>query len=208
MRRPFVATLITDPAIEDEVRRRRSLCGADRYDEVWDGITMMTPLADNEHQLIATQLSAALCQLVGDGGRVLCGTNVSDRKTGWEENFRIPDVAVFLSRTKARDLGTHWMGGPDFMAEIASPNDHSLEKFPFYAKVGVREILIVKRSPWSLELFRRRAGQFVLSDISTARKPVLLASRVVPVVFRMRAGRPRPRIAVSASDGREWLISP
>jgi hypothetical protein len=51
-----MAVYVTDPYLEAELRRRRAESGADRFDEVWDGVTMMTPLADNEHQELASGL--------------------------------------------------------------------------------------------------------------------------------------------------------
>ena len=87
-------------------------------------------------------------------GKVMAGVNVSDREHGWKKNYRCPDVVVFLNHTKAVDCDTFWFGGPDFAVEIASPGDRSREKLEFYAKVGTRELLLVDRKPWSLELYR------------------------------------------------------
>jgi hypothetical protein len=40
------------------VRQRRD-SGADRFDEVWDGVYVMAPLADNEHQSLDLDLAIA-----------------------------------------------------------------------------------------------------------------------------------------------------
>ena len=61
----------------------------------------------------------------------------------------------FCPDNPAEDRETHWYGGPDFAVEILSPFDRSREKFDFYAKVGVRELMLVARRPWKLELYRR-----------------------------------------------------
>ena len=76
------------------------------------------------------------------------GCNVSDQPERWKRNYRCPDVAVFLPGNPAEDRGTHWYGGPDFAAEVHSRFDRSRKKFGFYAKVGVRELLLVDRHPW------------------------------------------------------------
>ena len=34
--------------------------GGDRYDEVWDGVYMMSPPANDEHQQLVTDFSAVL----------------------------------------------------------------------------------------------------------------------------------------------------
>jgi len=56
------------------------------------------------------------------------------------------------------------VGGPDFAVEILNPGDRTPEKLPFYASVNVRELLVVDRDPWSLELFRLCDGQCYRSE--------------------------------------------
>jgi Uma2 family endonuclease len=185
----------------------RAISGADRYDEVWDGELFMTPLPNNEHQVIQGRLAYVLCLVLEkeDGCRVMAGVNVSDRVEGWTHNYRIPDVAVFLPDTQAQDCDTHWCGGPDFAVEIKSEGDRSELKLPFYSHVGVRELLIVHRDPWSLELFRLQDGTLRLVGRSTVDRPEMLASQVVPLSFQLSAGSPRPDIIVRHVDGkRVW----
>ncbi len=107
----------------------------------------MSPEANNEHQALVGNLRDAFRQAIGDvkGKRVLPGCNVSDNAEHWKKNYRIPDVAVFLLGNPAEDLDTHWFGGPDFAVEIRSKGDRSRKKFDFYAKVGVKELLLVDR---------------------------------------------------------------
>src|SRR5207253_305814 len=81
----------------------------------------------------------------------------------------------------ARDCGTHWCGGPDFCVEIASPGDRSRDKLAFYAGIGVRELLLVDRDPWALELFRLSAGRLEPVGRSDLSKQDALPSPVVPV---------------------------
>ena len=45
-------------------------------------------------------------------GEVLPGVNVSDRIENWKDNFRCPDVTVFLNGTTAQNCVTFWFGGP------------------------------------------------------------------------------------------------
>jgi hypothetical protein len=77
---------------------------------------MMTPLPDDEHQELQLQLATiAQVAIAWPGlGQVRAGTNVSDRIKGWTHNYRCPDVAVYLTGSRARNCGTHWCGGPDF----------------------------------------------------------------------------------------------
>lgn len=170
---------------------------------------MMTPLPNNEHQRLATRLGSICDYALPDPtrGQVFVGVNVSDRRRGWTTNYRCPDVAVFLAETRAKDCGTHWFGGPDFAVEITSPNDRSRDKLEFYAKVGVRELLIVDRRPWRLELYRRNDGQLLCVGVSTARQSDVLPLEVLPLAFQLQAAKPRPRVVVKLLGGtRQWSL--
>ena len=144
-----MAMLSVNPVNLAHLIRERRECGGDRYDEVWDGVYVMSPLADNEHQRLALALSSAIHTALGsrEDIQVFPGCNVSSRSQRWKRNYRCPDVAVFLPGNPAEDRNTHWYGGPDFAVEIQSPYDRSREKFGFYAKVGVRELMFVGAAP-------------------------------------------------------------
>ena len=117
---------------------------------------MMVPLANTEHQGLQSRLAGAIRNSVGwdIAVHVHAGANVSDREDDWTHNYRIPDVVVVFPGGAARDCGTHWCGGPDFCAEITSPGDRSRDKLDFYAAIGVRELLLIDRDPWALELYQ------------------------------------------------------
>jgi Uma2 family endonuclease len=204
-----MAVLVFDPQVEERLKEERQASGADRYDEVWEGVYMVAPLADIEHQELQLSLGAIFqFAIVWEGlGRAQAGANVSDREQGWEHNYRIPDVVVVLPGSRARDCGTHWCGGPDFAIEIASPGDRSRQKLGFYAQIGVRELMLIGRDPWELELFRLTGGRLESVGRSELDKPAALASNVVPMSFRLTPGAPRPRIEVTHSDGaKRWIV--
>jgi len=204
-----MTTIITDPSLEETLKAQRCLTGADRYDEVWEGTSMMAPFPNDEHQQIVSRMSAILEDVVGwhGLGEVRPGVNVSDREEDWTQNYRVPDVAVFLRDGEARNCGTHWFGGPDFVVEVISPDDQTREKLPFYEKVAARELLLVDRDPWSLELLRLHEGTLAQVGNSSFEKPNVLASDVVPLTFRLIAGNPRPQIEVTQADGgKQWLV--
>ena len=192
-----------------ELIRDRRERGADRHDEVWNGVYIMSPDADNEHQTIGLRFSVA-CLSATDrvvGAQVFHGCNVTDQPDDWTKNYRCPDVAVFLPGNSAVDMRTRWLGGPDFAVEVISPGDRSRKKFGFYAKVGVRELLLIGRKPWSLELYRLTDGELKLAGKVLADPSPSLKSDVLPVSFRLLPGEPRPSIeATQAEDGRQWLI--
>ncbi|MEZ6102003.1 MAG: Uma2 family endonuclease [Pirellulaceae bacterium] len=114
----------------------RKATGADRFDEVWNGVYVMDPMPNNEHQTLATELGIIFGALIDWNGLgwTFVGANVSDRERDWTENYRIPDVLVFLAETKAKDCGTHWCGGPDFAVEIIGTGDHT--PHPDQATIG------------------------------------------------------------------------
>ncbi|MCH7988662.1 MAG: Uma2 family endonuclease [Planctomycetes bacterium] len=110
------------------------------------------------------------------------------------------DVAVYLN-------DTHWYGGPDFAVEIISPNDRAREKLEFYAKVNTRELLIVDRDPWALELYRLQDKKLVLAGKSTLDDAAVLSSEVVPLSWQLVAGDKRPKIEVTHADGKQsWTV--
>jgi len=202
-------TLVMDPKIEEQLLENRRICGGDKFDEVWDGVYVMAPLANIEHQQLMSSLGAAFVNafVAQPEVRVFPGVNVSDRKKGWEYNFRCPDVAVVLPGSRAIDCDTFYYGGPDFVVEIVSDYDRSREKFDFYSRVGVREMLLVDRNPWQLELYRLLASQLELVGRVDQASNQSLASEVLPLVFRLVA-RPsaRPQIEVVKPETSEcWL---
>ncbi len=204
-----MVVVIFDRAQGKKLIRDRRRQGIDRHDEVWDGVYVMSPIANNEHQFVTGKLTTALDGALAEvvGALVFPGCNVSDQPDNWEKNYRVPDVAVFLPGNQAQDKGTHWLGGPDFAVEILSRHDRSRKKFGFYASVGVRELLLVNRKPWTLELYRLTDGELRLVGKITQDSQNSLASEVLPVSFRLIAGdKARPSIeVVHTQNARRWL---
>jgi Uma2 family endonuclease len=203
--------LITDPVYEERIRAELENSAEKRRDEVWDGVLVVPPLANNEHQRIVMGLAYAFASVVDLAtDAVLPGCNVSDREADWRFNYRDPDIAVYLAGNPARDCGTHWCGGPDLLVEVVSPGEDPRQKLDFYAKVSTREVLIVDRSPWAVELYRLQAGKMVLvgrsdgADLGEA-NPGELGSVVLPLTFRLQTGTPRPVVVVRhTATGQTW----
>lgn len=167
----------------------------------------MTPLPNNEHQELVCDLASILAEVIRRPGlgQVFPGVNLSDREEGWKENYREPDVAVFLRDTKAVNCSTHWRGAADFLVEIISAGERTRDKIPFYASLGVVELLIVDRDPWTLELYRQQDGRLEKIGQSTLAAPEVLASQAVGLTFQLLPGEPRPHIEVThPASGRRW----
>ena len=204
-----MVVLVLDPSEQANVIRRRKESDCDRFDEVWDGVYVVSPNPNLEHQGVGTALATILSIAIEwtGLGHVFQGVNVSDREDDWEHNYRIPDVAVYLQGNPARACVTHWFGGPDLAFEIVSPNDRCREKLPFYANIRTRELMIVDRDPWALELYRLQGDTFVLIGTSDLAQPTLLASAALPMSFRLVPGAKRPRIEVVHANGvQRWLV--
>src|SRR4051794_22303199 len=130
-----MSVLINDRELEEKLRAERQAKGLDRWDEVWEGVYVMPPMPNDEHQFIQSRLITILDIVIGMPGlgEVRGSVNVSDRQDDWRDNFRCPDVCVFLKGTSAQNLQSFWLGGPDFAVEIVSPGDSAWDKLDFYA---------------------------------------------------------------------------
>jgi Uma2 family endonuclease len=204
-----MAVVVLDPNLEGRILADRAGSDGDRYDEVWEEIYIKTPLPNDEHQEIVSALDSILHEVIGwpKLGKVRAGVNLSDRDEGWEKNYREPDVAVFLRDGKAVNHGTHWQGAADFLVEIISPRERTREKIPFYGSVGVVELLVIDRNPWTLELYGQQNGQLMKVGQSTLSADSALVSQSVGLTFQFLPGDPRPQIQVThRASGRQWLI--
>ena len=173
--------------IESEQRNR---------DEVWDGVYVVSPNPNDEHNDVEMNLGTILNVVFGWSGFgwVRSGPNVSDRDERWEHNYRCPDLAVYLKGTTARNLGTHWVGGPDFAVEVISRYDRSRKKFDLCSKVGFREWC-----PWNAEPGQdvpspslERASLAVATNVSRVRPNRPAAASVEKSAIRRSSSAARP----------------
>lgn len=173
------------------------------HDEMWAGTLVLYALPDNEHQRLRVEIALPLnhCAV----GSVLLGTNVADDEVNWLRDFRCPDVAVYLVTNPAKNSGTHMVGGPDLAVEITSPNEDPRLKLGFYAQVNTRELLIVDRDPWSVELYQLQGGALVLVGTSDVATSAVLASGALPLTFQLQPGAARPTILIThTATGQTW----
>jgi len=203
------SVLILDPQTVQNFVSTREVSGIDRFDEVWDGRLVVPAAPNNDHARLVSRLNSALNAVIDwdRGDQCFPNANVSDRDVDWAENFRVPDVLVYLAGNPAKDRGTHWIGGPDFVIEILSPGEKPDDKFEFYAKINTGEVLIVDRSPWSLELFRLMEGQLVSTGKTDLVNSAGISSASLPLSFRLIPGKPRPLIELIHSENRQrWVM--
>ncbi|HEX4612065.1 MAG TPA: Uma2 family endonuclease [Urbifossiella sp.] len=204
-----MSVLITDPEWGLELRAEREKADGDKWNEVWDGVLVMPSLPNDEHQEIQCRFLVPLALLIEFPklGKVRAGVNVTDRHPDWKENYRGPDAVVYLTGNPAMNHGSHWVGGPDFLVEIASPGEKPRLKNAFYARVNTREVLVIDRDPWCLELFRLEDGVLRSAGRSDESNPAALVSSTLPLTFRLRPEDPRPVVVVThPGSGQEWVV--
>jgi Uma2 family endonuclease len=200
--------MVLDPWVAEDLIGRRRQLGIDLHDEVWDGVYVIHRPPTLRHQEVVGGLCVAVAKVIGPAGSALPGANVSDRGADWEHNFRCPDVVVVLDGGQAVDRGTHWQGGPDFLVEVRSPGDDTLQKLAFYESLGVREVLVVERDTREPTLYRyarKRLAPVKPTDLGGA---PYLVSGVLPLAFRKADDKKGPRLEVRRTAGRKkvWRV--
>jgi Uma2 family endonuclease len=202
--------LIHDAEPFDSLLQERKRKGIDLYDEVWEGIYVIPSMPTLAHQLLVGDLGNIFHEVVKKPrlGKSYPGANVSDRRKGWEHNYRVPDLLVVLNNSRAADCETHFCGGPDFVVEIQSPGDDTEDKVPFYSKIGVRELLIVHRDKRTLRLLRLHGEELVLVRPSSLEGKEWLISQVLSLAFRRTLRRGKARTQVRRTDGKPglWIV--
>jgi Uma2 family endonuclease len=202
--------LIKDAELSDPLIRERKHKGIDLYDEVWEGTYVLPSMPTLAQQLLVGDLSNIFHELVKKArlGQSYPGANVSDRRKGWDYNYRVPDLLVVLNNSRAIDCDTHFCGGPDFLVEIQSPGDDTEEKVPFYGKIGVRELLIIHRDKRTLRMLRLEGKGLVLVKPSSLQGKEWLLSQVLPLAFRRTVRRGKACTQVRRADGKPglWIV--
>jgi len=202
--------LVKDMDRADELIQERKRRGADRYDEVWDGVYVMPSMPSLEHQELVSDLTTICVEVVKRPGlgKVYPGANVSDRGSDWKKNYRVPDLVIVLKNSRAVSHSAHLQGGPDFLVEIESPGDDSEEKVPFYGRLGVRELLLIHRDKRTLRLLRLEGEELVLVPGSGLEGKRWLVSAVIPLAFRrtLRSGKPVTEVRRTDTKPGLWTV--
>ena len=133
-------------SVPPDILAWRKRTGADQFDEMWEGVLHMVPSPNRTHQDLEGALETWLRihWAPQANGRVFHQINLA-HPGRWPDDFRIPDLVLLTQYRFAIDKDEYFEGGPDVVVEIKSPDDDTLEKIPFYAEIGVREIWIIDR---------------------------------------------------------------
>jgi Uma2 family endonuclease len=155
-----VPTLVLDPqpAWVEKLLDERRRSGADRRDEVWEGILHVIPPPSVEHERLAHRLHVLLDPLASAAGLIVAGTVA----IGSEDDYRVPDLALLRP-----GYAPQWNQTAALVVEIVSPRDDSRQKLPFYAVHDVDEVAIVDPTERSAEwLGLSEAGAYVPTERS------------------------------------------
>jgi Uma2 family endonuclease len=174
--------------------RRRT--GADRWDEMWDGVLHMTPSPSREHQDFQDELRSWIRTHWARpfGNRVHRELNLC-LPGGWPNDFRIPDLLLLDPPRFHIDKDTYFDGAPLVVIEIHSPGDETYEKFDFYAELGVPEVWIIHRDTRKPQLFALKDAGY---DPVPANEEGWLISLATDI--RMKARRPKKLLIQYADD--------
>jgi Uma2 family endonuclease len=195
--------VVLDPHSVELLLRERRRTGAIRRDEVWEGTLHVVPNPSLEHPKVVGDLRMIFRESIRDcdGALVLPETNTADPVRGLDD-LRIPDLVIVLPESKVRRRESFLAGGPDLVVEVLSPGDETVEKIPFYARIGVRELLVVDPERKTVDVFRHDGES--LSHVGGA----AVESVVARVRFETMVCEGEPTLRVTARDGRSWTIGP
>lgn len=145
-----VVLLYPPPADFEELLDRRRRTGADRHDEVWEGVLHMAPAPNLRH----AALQAQLLELLGPYARARSLIAVGDFNLGQADDYRVPDAGVHHGKT-------HGLYSPTaaLVVEILSPGDATAQKVPFYAARLVDELVIVDPDGHTVQWLALDAGE-------------------------------------------------
>ena len=150
--------------LPQDVQEHRRRTGADRWDEMWDGVLHMSPMPAPDHQEFEYQLQTWLRRYWRKrcGGRVLQQVNLAPAgESEWTTNYRIPDLILVSPDRLSGFQETHFAGAPLVAIEIRSPGDDSYEKLPFYAKLGTPEVWIIPNDSREIDLLMLSDGAYL-----------------------------------------------
>jgi hypothetical protein len=124
------------PARFEELLERRRRAGADRHEEVWEGVLHFRPEPSRAHLRIQQQLAELLGPLARAAG---LDPGIGSFNLGeGEDDHRCPDCGIFREPSSAL-----WNPAAALVLEIVSLGEESWDKLPFDAAHHVDKLLIV-----------------------------------------------------------------
>lgn len=143
------------PEVPPDILAWRKRTGADRWDEMWEGVLHMPPMPNREHQDLEWAMETYLRLHWARPRRCRVYHNINLASPGgWPNNYRIPDLVLLSPERFGIDHNEYFEGAPDVVVEIHSPGDESYDKLGFYAELGVPEVWMISRDSKVPELYQ------------------------------------------------------
>jgi Uma2 family endonuclease len=157
--------------VPEEFLEERRRLGHDKRDELWEGVLHMVPPGSSIHGSVADDLVVALMSIAKRRGLLARSGHTGVFNPNVDKSYRIPDVSV-ARRDQFSDRG---LEGAELVVEVLSPNDESRQKFPFYARIGVREIWLIDPKTRATEIYKLSGQAYtpVAFEAGIATSPVL-----------------------------------
>ena len=155
--------------VSEAFLKQRKQIGADRNDEMWEGVLHMPPMPNRFHQDFnwALETYLRLVWMPTREARVHHEVNVCP-VGGWPNNYRVPDLVILLPERFGIDHNEYFEGAPNVVVEIRSPGDEAYEKLAYYADLGVPEVWIIDRDTCEPELHVLKRNHYKKKSASTA----------------------------------------
>jgi Uma2 family endonuclease len=171
----------------EEMLAQRKRIGADRWDEMWNGVLHMPPMPNRVHQDFNSDLETWIRDHWARpfGNRVHREINLASIG-GWPDDYRIPDLLLLTPDRFYIDHNEYFEGPPLVVVEIHSPGDEAYEKLDFYAEIGVPEAWIIDRDSRKPEVFELKRGEYVAAAVNDEG---WLVSRATGIRFRTKRAK-------------------
>ena len=188
--------------IPESALRERRARGLDMLDEMWEGELHLVPLPSLDHQDIVSELTKFLRLECGrrQHGRVFAQTGVHDPARP-KDSYRGPDLS-FVAKGNERVLHKRGIvGAADSVIEIRSEDDETYEKFPFFTRLGVREVIVIPVASRKPEVYRLSGSRLVTVK---PERGGWVSAEVLGV--RMRAIPGKCRVRIEALDDSKQAV--
>ena len=127
-----MAIMVLDPYVEAHILSERKGCDGNQYDEVWEGIYIVTPLPNDEHQGVSARLDPLPNHRRREVGQCSPWREYQRSRRGLGKTIANP-TAVFL--TTAAQPRHALARAADFLVEIISPGSRTRENPSTAARV-------------------------------------------------------------------------
>lgn len=174
------AVLLDVPKSMLDERRR---LGLDGRDEMWDGELHMVPPAGGPHQRLNSDLFLVLGPLAKRRGLL---PFIETGLFAVADDYRVPDQ-LHCRPEQCSERGAE---GAELVVEVRSPDDETYAKLDFYARCGVREMLIAHPRGRRVELLRAVGGRLlpVSADAEGGARSEVLGARFTTAGDVLRVG--------------------